>query len=272
MEKDKRVKIILKTLLVIFAAGMLFTGGMLLYYGYGYWSDRQANDAVREVAYGTATGSESDTGDSSDIDDRIIDFAALSQINPDVLGWVSACGGAIDGPIVQTDDNDYYLTHLFDNTTGSAGCFFADAYSVPAFDCPFTVVYGHYKKDKSMFYSLHYYKDQAYYEENPTFTIYTEEGSREYQIFSVFYGDYEADFEDIYEYGITSEDSDIDKIRNIFDQAVSKSLYDILSTPAGADITENLSQMSDAEIVVLYTCEYSGVNNRMLVFGIDFGK
>ena len=270
MEKTKRKKVILKTLLGIFAAGMVITGGMLLYYGYGYWSDRKANDAVKEVAYDSA--SDADLLEDADSEDKSIDFAALSEINPEIIGWVTACAGAIDGPIVQTDNNDYYLSHLFDNTTGNAGCFFADTYSVPAFDCPFTVVYGHYKKDKSMFYSLHYYKDQDYYEENPTFTIYTENGSKVYQIFSVFYGDYEADFEDIYEYGITSDDADVDKIKNIYEQAVSKSLYDILSTSAGADITENLSQMSDADIVVLYTCEYSGVNNRMLVFGINFSN
>jgi sortase B len=205
-------------------------------------------------------------------DDKNINFAALSEINSETIGWLSACGDYIDGPIVQTDNNDYYLTHLFDKSKGSAGCFFADTCSRPVFECPLTIIYGHYRKDKSMFYPLHYYKDADYYLENPSFFIYTKEGKKEYHIFSVFYGDYEEDFEELYGYGINSSDSTEDKIKNIFDRAAGKSIYNILSMQPGSEMAENM-QLSigekNADIVVLYTCEYSGTNNRMFVFGIN---
>ncbi len=266
MEKDKKIKTILKTLLLVFAAGIIITGGMLLYYMHGYRSDQKANDAVKEVAFITSDAAADNSENSSESEEKIIDFATLSSINREVIGWVSACGDDIDGPIVQTDNNDYYLTHLFDNSSGNAGCFFADAYSVPAFDCPFTVVYGHYRKDKSMFYPLHYYKDESYYKANSTFTIYTAKETRVYEIFSAFYGDYEADFEDIYEYAISSNNATSTKLQSLYDMAHSKSLYTIEpSTKA----TEALQQGA-AEIVVLYTCEYSGVNNRMLIFGLTY--
>ncbi len=271
MKNLKKTEKILKIILLLFVAGMVITGGMLLYYGYGYWSDQKVNAKIKQLAVITTDDSDSSSSTEDDEAGNIaIDFAALSEINPDTIGWLRACGEDIDGPIVQTDDNDYYLTHLFDNSTGKAGCFFADTYSVPAFECPFTVVYGHYRKDGSMFYPLHYYKDQSYYESNPYFTIYTEEGTKVYQIFSVYYGDYEVDFEELYEYGITSEDTD--KLQTIFEKAVSKSIYDILATDTGSAISTSFDSaisQGTASIVVLYTCEYSGVNNRMFVFGVN---
>ena len=287
MKNKSNTKRILKILLIFFAIGMLCTGGMLIYYWTRYSADRNANEAVKRLAYQASddgtnnslnSGESGSTGDNkTSFSTKSINFGALSEMNPEIIGWISACGELIDGPVVQTDNNDYYLSHLFDNSAGKAGCFFADTYSNPAFECPFTVVYGHYRKDKSMFYFLHYYKDQAYYLAHPTFTIYTEEGEKEYQIFSVFYGDYEADFEKLYEYGIKSIDGSADKVKNIFNMATSKSLYDILSTKEGAKIADALDQdlakgATTPDIVVLYTCEYSGANNRMFVFGINLDE
>ena len=43
-----------------------------------------------------------------------VDFEELLQKNKDTIGWIQVNGTNINYPIVQTEDNDYYLTHSFD--------------------------------------------------------------------------------------------------------------------------------------------------------------
>jgi hypothetical protein len=48
-----------------------------------------------------------------------IDFDALRQINPNVVGWILSEGTRSAIHVVQGEDNDYYLTHLFDESKTS---------------------------------------------------------------------------------------------------------------------------------------------------------
>jgi sortase B len=138
MKNKSNTKRILKILLIFFAIGMLCTGGMLIYYWTRYSSDRNANEAVKRLAYQASdddmnnslnSGENGNTGDNkASFSTKSINFGALSEMNPEIIGWISACGELIDGPVVQTDNNDYYLSHIFDNSEVKARCFFADTY------------------------------------------------------------------------------------------------------------------------------------------------
>lgn len=55
-----------------------------------------------------------------------VDFSALKEINPDIIGWIRAEGTNIDYPIAQTDNNEYYLSHLYNKEWNSSGTIFAD--------------------------------------------------------------------------------------------------------------------------------------------------
>ncbi len=272
-----------KVLMALFLIGMLITGGLLLYYGKGYLDDRKDADNIREIAYGknqaehaSSTDPLSDSEEESGAikeQELSIDFAALIEKNSDTVGWLFACGGLIDGPIVQTTDNDFYLNHRFDKSYGSVGCFFADAMLPGAIsEAPLTVIYGHNRKDGSMFRPLLNYKDEAYFLENPTFTIYTEKGAITYQIFSAFFADNNDIYGDAFQKlisdsnEISSKDSESgseskdmyedDNLRSLIQEAKEKSLY------------ECMKEIPDGDLVILSTCEYSGANNRMVVYGI----
>ncbi len=113
-----------------------------------------------------------------------VDFEALSAINPDVVGWLSIDDTNISYPIVQGEDNKYYLDHLFTGEKNRAGCLFLDSENAPDFSDGNSVVYGHYLKDGTMFSSLLKYKEQDYFDAHPAGWLVTPEGTNRVRFFS----------------------------------------------------------------------------------------
>ena len=62
-----------------------------------------------------------------------INFKALREVNPDVIGWIYSPNTTINYPVVQGDDNAYYLKHLADGTENRNGCPFLDVQNRPDF-------------------------------------------------------------------------------------------------------------------------------------------
>ncbi len=53
----------------------------------------------------------------------MVDFASLRETNGDIIAWLYQEDTAINYPVMQTDNNDYYLTHLFDGTYSKVGAY-----------------------------------------------------------------------------------------------------------------------------------------------------
>ena len=124
-------------------------------------------------------------GSSIDIPDLQIDFAALGEVNPDAVAWLYGPDTAIDYPVMQATDYDYYLHHLPDGTYNANGALFID-YNWKDFTDELTVVYGHNMKSGRMFGSLTQYKKQPYFEAHPYLYLYTAE-NKNYRI-DLIYG------------------------------------------------------------------------------------
>lgn len=90
-----------------------------------------------------------------------VDFAALTQQNPEIVGWVQIPGTIVNYPVAQHSDNDWYLEHTFLGQYNLAGSVFMDSRSSSSLNDYVTVLYGHHLKNGAMFAKVADYSDQA---------------------------------------------------------------------------------------------------------------
>ena len=91
-----------------------------------------------------------------------IDFDALAQTNPEIVGWIYVPGTNINYPVVQTNNNSKYLNTLFDGTANASGAIFLDSDdTAPGMVDQQTTIYGHHMNDGSMFNVISDTTDQA---------------------------------------------------------------------------------------------------------------
>ena len=178
-----------------------------------------------------------------------VDFDALREINPDVVGWLYIEGTQINYPVLQGKDNDQYLYHMIDGTYNSAGSLFLQAGIQGDFFAPNNPVYGHNMKNGSMFAGLTGYKGQAFYEEHPVALLLTPEQNYQVRIFSAYVMDAGGDA-----WKTALKDS---AMQDWLEERVDRSCLDTNVVPTAED-----------RILTLSTCTYETENARFLVHGI----
>ena len=117
-----------------------------------------------------------------------VDFNLLKRQNSDTVAWIKVNGTNIEYPIVKAKDNEYYLTHSFDKSSNSAGWIFADYKNKFDGTDKNIVIYGHNRKDKSMFGSLRNILSSEWQNnsENTEITFVSENENCIYKVFSVY--------------------------------------------------------------------------------------
>lgn len=178
-----------------------------------------------------------------------VDFDALEKINPDVVGWLYCPDTIISYPVVQGEDNEYYLDHLFDGTQNSAGCLFLDS-RCEGLEGNNSIIYGHYIKNDTLFASLKEYQDQAYYEAHPRMFLITPESVWTIELFSAYITGTDGkawqrtfDFEEEYEAWLI--------------QLQENSCFDSSVTPGISD-----------RVITLSTCSYVFQDARFVCHGL----
>lgn len=200
----------------------------------GLEDSMDANDTMGDE-WGDAELTEQNGGSRFESMENPIDFDSLQEINPDVIGWLEMeAVDTINYPIVQGEDNDYYLHRTFQRTDNFAGSIFMDYMNKSNFGQRNTIVYGHNMKNGSMFGSLKDYRDQEVYQKSPYFWIYTPTRIYKYEIFACaevdkFGQDYQITFRD-------KED-----FREFIYRAQDQALYD---TGVDVDYTDTVVTLS----------------------------
>lgn len=135
---------------------------------------------------------EEETLEEPEIPAVVVDFDYLWSENEDIVAWISIPDTDIDYPILQADDNDYYLNRNLDGSKGRPACIFLDCYNDCKFNDDLSVVYGHNMRNGTMFGKLKEFQDANYFNEHRNLNLYLPNETKNYQIViaSVFSDDY----------------------------------------------------------------------------------
>ena len=178
---------------------------------------------------------------------RDMDFTALREANPDVTGWILIPGTKVSYPLVQGDDNEYYLKRTWRKSYSSVGAIFIEEHCSADLSDFNTIIYGHRMNNGSMFGALDRYKDEAYLKAHPCVYITDDSGCHTYDIFAV----YEAPVESpAYALGLTG---DAEK-HLVINWSLAQSVVDTGIWPSAED-----------RIITLSTCTGKGYETRFVV-------
>ena len=137
-------------------------------------SDEVLKDAGKYVYIPDLSSDEEPEGEPEQV---YVDFAALEGVNSDIVAWLYGADTGLNYPIVQAEDNDYYLYRLLDGTWNKNGTIFMDYVNRSDFSDQNTLVYGHHMKSGAMFGALVQYKKQEFYDAHPYLYLYTPQQS-----------------------------------------------------------------------------------------------
>lgn len=115
------------------------------------------------------------------------EYAAIYQLNNDLVGWINIPSIKVKYPVLQTPDRpDYYLRRDFYGNHNTSGCLYVRETCNVFTPSDNVVIYGHAMKTGDMFGRFYYFRDKPYWEKNQYFTFDTLYEHHDYQIFSVF--------------------------------------------------------------------------------------
>lgn len=179
-----------------------------------------------------------------------VDFEALRKINEDVVGWIYCEGTRINYPVLQGENNEYYLNHNYRMSEDRAGSIFVEMRNTRGFADANTIIHGHHMKNGAMFATLSDWADQAYYEEHPIMWLLTPEQNYQIVLFS----------------GYTTKA--VSNTYRIFREDCPEFEEYLQEAVADSDFTADVEIDSKEKFVVLSTCVYYFEDARYVLHGM----
>ena len=169
--------------------------------------------------------------------------------NADYRGWIKVENTNIDYPILQGNDNEYYLDKDINKEYLASGSIFMN-YLNNGFNDENTVLFGHNMRNGTMFGQLKKYKESDFFYGNNDIDIELSNGDNlKYKVFSV----YITNVEDNY---IKTKFDNKDEYKEFLERIKNKSIY-----KSEIDLNE------DDKIITLSSCSYEFDDARIVVHG-----
>ena len=250
--------------ILIFRIISIIIIAICLYILYLWDKDNKANNSIQEDLTKTYISSASDpvlkeraftpkycqTVDENGINLELfsVDFDSLLNQNQDSVAWIRVLDTNISYPVLQTDNNDYYLTHNIENNKNGAGWIYADYRNDLENLDKNTIIYGHNRRNGTMFSNLKFYLDEDFCKnENHKYINFCTKNKKYLaEIFSV----YKASSSKV---DLQNEFESAEAFLDAINSWKSKSIYDFQVNVTSID-----------NILSLYTCD-NNTSYRILI-------
>lgn len=191
------------------------------------------------------------------VTERMLKVEKLQEKNEDIVGWIEIEDTNINYPVLQGEDNEYYLTHNYKKETSQKGSIFLTKdYD---WDLPSTnlLIYGHNIMNGQMFQNLLKFADEEFYKEHPVIRFTTQNEDKEYEIISAFKSRvfYKSE-QNVFRYYDFVNAENEEEYNEFVKNAKDSSLYDIEKTAEYGD-----------KLITLITCSYHTTDGRFVVIG-----
>lgn len=182
------------------------------------------------------------------------EYKNLYNSNKRLIGWLKIDDTNIDYPVMQTTDNEYFLTHNINQKSDRNGALFLDK------DCdviePSTnlIIYGHHMKSGTMFGTLDKYSSEKFYKEHPViqFDSIYEKGT--YEVMYVFRSRIYNEEDVVFKYYQFIDALSEQEFDSNMQEMAALSLYDTGVTASYGD-----------HLLTLSTCDYYVDDGRFVV-------
>lgn len=258
MKKFVRV---IKWCLVLALAGSLLVIGRQTY---DSWRNEQASAEAAQIAglseSGRAAPSRPPASEDAPLPDPLpdeasalaeIDLAALQAVNGDVAGWIMIPGTELSYPVMQGEDNQYYLSRSWKGEANASGSVFLESTCDKALTDFHTIVYAHRMRNDTMFGTLKYYNTLDFWQKHPSVYVAAENGDiYRYDIFAA----HEVSTKGII-YRLDIEESRLED--ELIRACLENSAIDTEIVPTGED-----------RLLTLSTCTATGRVDRWVVHAV----
>lgn len=241
-------KIILRILILIFLVSII----LIAYLGFNKYKSKKENEELNNYINNNVQ-EEKTTSEKSE---RMLKVEELQKENSDIVGWLEIPDSNINYPVVQGQDNDYYMVHDYKKEYSKNGSLFLDKdYN---WDKPSTnlLIYGHNNRGTdSMFCQLLNYKKQSYYDTHKKFRFTTNKEDAEYEIISVFQSKvYYKNETNVFRYYYFIDADSEKEFNDYVNNSKKASLYDTGVTAEYGD-----------QLMTLSTCDFYTEDGRLAV-------
>lgn len=189
-QKNKKV-IVLNVLRILFFITLVISIVSIV----KWYIDSKQNELIEEKISGAIIIDNIENEEETDTKYKV-DFEQLKQMNNQIVAWLKVNGTKVEYPVVQAEDNDYYLNRNLDKKNNVGGWVFVDYRNKLDGTDKNIIIYGHNMKDGSMFGTLKSILTKEWYnnEENYIIDLIAEKEEQKYEVFSV----YQIESEDYY--------------------------------------------------------------------------
>ena len=245
-KKNNKILVVIRIVLIITA---ITSATYILLY---FYNSHKNKNLYTDILSNIEENRENKAGQESSV--LVNAVKELQKENADVKGWIKIDGTNINYPLLQTTDNDYYVSRNYKRENSKYGSIFMNYNSDLKNEKSHVIIYGHDMKDGQMFAGLLNYTNKAFYEENPFITIATDEKEEKYKIICVFKS------RQFYE-----DDTGVFRYYRYFDFNTQNELKEYVNNCKKEQLYDTKADITDSQIITLTTCEYSQDNGRLVV-------